>query len=177
MNNDPLAFVHLDIHSAYSLGEGIVRVEELARRASNAGIPAVAITDTLNFYAAVKFYQACLKNGVKPLLGVDVKLGGVNGKELGRLILLCRNNSGYRSICGLLTDAYTAEDSGTNILIAKDKIDSIDILSLYITGSILIFSSIKFLNSLGDISPKPLKRVISIFLFNLLIAEILSSSV
>ena len=125
MNNDPLAFVHLDIHSAYSLGEGIVRVEELARRASNAGIPAVAITDTLNFYAAVKFYQACLKNGVKPLLGVDVKLGGVNGKELGRLILLCRNNSGYRSICGLLTDAYTAEDSGTNILIAKDKIDSI----------------------------------------------------
>jgi len=125
LNNDARSFVHLDIHTAYSLGEGIVRVEALAKHASNAGIPAVAITDTLNFYAAVKFYRACIDNGVKPLLGVDVKLGGANAKELGRLILLCRNNSGYRAICGLLTEAYTSEDSGTSVLISKDKIDSI----------------------------------------------------
>ena len=96
MNNDARSFVHLDIHTAYSLGEGIVRVEALAKHASNAGIPAVAITDTLNFYAAVKFYRACIDNGVKPLLGVDVKLGGANAKELGRLILLCRNITGSR---------------------------------------------------------------------------------
>ena len=87
MNNSPAPFVHLDIHTAYSLGEGIVRVEELAKQASAAGMPAIGITDTLNVYAAVKFFQACLRYGVKPLLGVDVEVNEGGGKGLGQLIL------------------------------------------------------------------------------------------
>ena len=125
MNNSPAPFVHLDIHTAYSLGEGIVRVEELAKQASAAGMPAIGITDTLNVYAAVKFFQACLRYGVKPLLGVDVEVNEGGGKGLGQLILLCKNNAGYRAICELLTDAYTSGVSGTTVLIGREKIESL----------------------------------------------------
>ncbi len=125
MDNNPAPFIHLNVHTAFSLGEGIVRVDELAKHASTAGMPAVGITDTLNVYAAVKFFQSCLSYGVKPLLGVDVEVSGVGGKNLGHLILLCRNNTGYRAICELLTDAYTSGGSVTTILIGRDKIEDL----------------------------------------------------
>ena len=67
-------FVHLNIHSDYSLVDGLVRVKPLISAVANAGMPAVALTDQHNFFAAVKFYSAAIRAGVKPILGADLRL-------------------------------------------------------------------------------------------------------
>ena len=65
-------FVHLNVHTEYSLVDGIARIEELAEAARQAGMPAVAMTDVSNVYAAIKFYRACLTAGIKPLFVVQL---------------------------------------------------------------------------------------------------------
>src|SRR3569832_1229985 len=68
------AFVHLRVHTEYSLVNGVVRVKPLVNACAKAGMPAVAVTDQCNLFAMVKFYTAALAAGVKPLVGVDIWL-------------------------------------------------------------------------------------------------------
>ena len=65
-------FVHLRLHTEYSLSDSVVRVPELVAAVAAAGMPAVAVTDQGNLFAMVKFYREALKAGVKPLVGVDL---------------------------------------------------------------------------------------------------------
>ncbi|MDH5436734.1 MAG: PHP domain-containing protein, partial [Gammaproteobacteria bacterium] len=66
------AFVHLSLHTEYSLIDGIVRIKRLVKAAAKAGMPAVAVTDFSNLFALVKFYRAAQSAGVKPIAGVDL---------------------------------------------------------------------------------------------------------
>lgn len=66
------AFVHLRVHTEYSLVDSVVRVPELVATVAGAGMPAVAVTDECNLFAMVKFYRAALAAGVKPIVGVDL---------------------------------------------------------------------------------------------------------
>ncbi len=68
----PLGFVHLRLHTEYSLIDSVVRVPELSPRSAAAGMPAVAVTDQNNLFAMVKFYRAALAAGMKPIIGVDL---------------------------------------------------------------------------------------------------------
>src|SRR3569833_4748651 len=68
------AFVHLRVHTEYSLVNGVVRMKPLVNACAKAGMPAVAVTDQCNLFAMVKFYKAALAAGVKPLVGVDIWL-------------------------------------------------------------------------------------------------------
>ena len=102
------SFVHLRVHTEYSLVDGIVRIKPLARAVADAGMPAVALTDQCNMFALVKFYRACLDQGVKPVFGADLWLE--NEEREGRpfsLVLLCRNQRGYRNLTELVSLAYT----------------------------------------------------------------------
>ena len=110
-------FLHLDVHTEYSLGDSIVRVKELAETAKSMSMPAVAMTDLSNLHGGIKFIRACIDHGVKPLLGVDVMVKEENSMPQGRLILLCRNNAGYRHVCELLTNAYTHDTDSATIAI------------------------------------------------------------
>ncbi|HIO14570.1 MAG TPA: PHP domain-containing protein, partial [Chromatiales bacterium] len=67
-------FVHLRVHTEYSLVDGLFKVPKLARAVAEMGMPAVAVTDQSNFFSMVKFYRAGLATGVKPILGVDIWL-------------------------------------------------------------------------------------------------------
>ena len=67
-------FVHLRLHTEFSLQDSVVRIPELVERVAALGMPAVAVTDQNNLFAMVKFYREGLKNGVKPIIGVDVLL-------------------------------------------------------------------------------------------------------
>lgn len=116
------AFLHLDVHTEYSLGESIVRVKELAKTAKSMLMPAVAMTDRSNLYGGIKFIRACTDYGVKPLLGVDVEVMEENGMPQGRLILLCRNNAGYRHVCELLTNAYTLDPDSATVAVGIDEL-------------------------------------------------------
>ncbi|MBS0396717.1 MAG: PHP domain-containing protein, partial [Proteobacteria bacterium] len=101
------AFVHLRLHTEYSLVDGVVRIDELAAAAAAAGMPAVAVTDQSNLFAMVKFYRAAQAAGVKPIIGVDAWLrdGGERG-EPSRLTLLCMNATGYGNLARLVSRSY-----------------------------------------------------------------------
>ncbi|MHB8535266.1 MAG: DNA polymerase III subunit alpha [Sulfuricaulis sp.] len=100
-------FVHLRVHTEFSLADGIVRIDDLVKTSSRLEMPAVAITDIANLFGAVKFYQAACDAGVKPIVGADVWLENpADPHKPHRLVLLCRNTAGYRHLCLLLTRAY-----------------------------------------------------------------------
>src|SRR5215470_8393742 len=100
-------FVHLRLHTEYSLSDSVVRVPELIAAAAAAGMPAVAVTDQNNLFAMVKFYREALKNGVKPLVGVDLLVREEGERAApSRLTLLCQSQSGYRNLSRLVSRAY-----------------------------------------------------------------------
>ncbi len=123
------AFVHLCLHSEYSLADGIVRIRALAEAVANAGQPAVAITDLSNMYAAVKFYRACVGAGVKPLMGADVWLEAPEGLDAAgrplmvRLKLLCQDESGYHNLSALLTAAYLRGQRNHRVVLTWADLD------------------------------------------------------
>lgn len=110
-----MAFVHLHVHTEYSLLDGACRVKQLAKRAKELGQQAVAVTDHGVMYGAVEFYRACKAEGVKPIIGCEVYVAprSMSSKEHGvdnnysHLILLCKNETGYRNLCYMVSAAFT----------------------------------------------------------------------
>jgi DNA polymerase III subunit alpha len=100
-------FVHLRLHTEYSLVDGIVRVPELMAAVSSAGMPAVALTDQSNLFAMVKFYKEALSAGVKPLIGVDAWIREVGERAPpSRIVFLCQDLVGYRHLTQLVTRSF-----------------------------------------------------------------------
>ena len=100
-------FVHLHVHSEYSLVDSTVRIPRLMQRCAEDGMPAVALTDQNNLFAMVKFYTKAIASGVKPIIGADLRL--VNEDDTERphtLILLCQDMDGYKNLSRLLTRAF-----------------------------------------------------------------------
>jgi DNA polymerase-3 subunit alpha len=100
-------FVHLRLHSEYSVSDGIVRLDQAVARAARDGMPALALTDLANLFGLVKFYSAARSAGVKPVIGADCWLQnpGERDKPL-RLLLLCSSRAGYLRLCDLLSRAW-----------------------------------------------------------------------
>jgi DNA polymerase-3 subunit alpha len=100
-------FVHLRVHSEYSLVDGLVRVKPLVAKAAELGMPAVALTDQSNLFALVRFYQASLAAGIKPIVGVDAWLRNPEDVNLPfRLVLLVQDSQGYRNLTRLVSRSY-----------------------------------------------------------------------
>jgi len=100
-------FVHLHLHTDYSLIDGLVRVKPLVKAVADAGMPAVAITDQHNLFAAVKLFNAAMQAGVKPILGADLRLKDPSdAKSSTRFVLLCMNLEGFHNLSRLLSRAY-----------------------------------------------------------------------
>ena len=101
-------FVHLRLHSEYSLIDGLVRIKPLVQRIVDLGMPAVALTDHSNFFGLVKFYKAAVSSGVKPIFGVDLQVVDSDDAEKAYPItLLAMNDEGYRNLTILISKAYT----------------------------------------------------------------------
>ncbi|MYB33964.1 MAG: DNA polymerase III subunit alpha, partial [Gammaproteobacteria bacterium] len=116
-------FVHLNIHSEYSISDGIVRIDDLVSQCGKFGQPAVALTDLNNMYALVKFYRSCVKAGVKPIIGCDVRVAHPGSPNQHRMILLCQNNAGYLNLNRLLTDVYLDRGRSSNPYIEWTEIN------------------------------------------------------
>jgi len=112
--SDP-QFIHLRVHTEFSLVDGLVRVKELVSAAKANNMPAVAMTDQTNFFALVKFYKAATGNGIKPICGSDLWVENTDepGGEPYRLTLLVRNAEGYLNLMELISQAYA---EGQNII-------------------------------------------------------------
>ncbi|HYF35738.1 MAG TPA: DNA polymerase III subunit alpha, partial [Prosthecobacter sp.] len=111
----PDSFVHLHLHSEYSLLDGAVRLDELVKRVKDLGMPAVAVTDHGNLFGAIDFYMAAKKAKVKPIIGCEVYLapGSMHDKKeipgrkrSSHLTLLASSNEGYENLSRLVTEAH-----------------------------------------------------------------------
>ncbi|MGH8226078.1 MAG: DNA polymerase III subunit alpha [Gammaproteobacteria bacterium] len=100
------AFVHLRLHTEYSLVDGVVRIAPLMERAVELGMPAVAMTDAGNLFALVKFYRAAEAHGIKPIIGADLQLALDDGEAAGVVTALVCGSRGYRRLCELITRSY-----------------------------------------------------------------------
>ena len=101
------AFVHLRLHSEYSIVDGIVRVDDAVAAAREDGQPALALTDLSNVFGLVKFYKAARGKGIKPIAGCDIFITNPAERDRPhRLLLLCQSHAGYLRLCDLLTRAY-----------------------------------------------------------------------
>lgn len=151
-NHPPLAmsqptFVHLRLHSEYSISDGIVRLDlEVLERDENGQpaldkngkvitkhicppielaradkMPALALTDLNNFFGLIKFYQAARTVGIKPIIGCDVFIGNETERDKPyRLLLLCQSDAGYLRLCELLTQAYVARLKSGRLELKKE---------------------------------------------------------
>jgi len=134
-----MSFVHLHLHTEYSLLDGACRIDRVVPRAAELGMPALAVTDHGVMYGAVAFYKACKDAGIKPLIGCEVyvapgsRTGRVHGTDnnYSHLILLCMNDTGYRNLCLLDSLAFTEG------FYVKPRIDW-ELLSLHSEGLICL---------------------------------------
>lgn len=101
------SFVHLHLHTEYSLVDGLIRIKPLAKIVAEQRMPAVAVTDQGNLFAMVKFYRAAMAAGVKPIIGADLWIHNEqNPNQPSRLVLLCKDNEGYRNLTHLVSKTY-----------------------------------------------------------------------
>src|ERR1700689_1182419 len=99
-------FVHLRLHSEFSVTDGIVRIDAAVQTAVADGMPALALTDLANLFGMVKFYKAAREAGLKPIVGCDVWVSNETDRDKPhRLLLLVKNHAGYLRLCELLTRA------------------------------------------------------------------------
>jgi len=95
-------FVHLGIHTEFSITESIVRIPDLVKAAEKEQMPALALTDLSNLHAAVKFYGKCLGKGIKPILGSEIRLNDAEH----RMTLLAMTNTGWRNLTELVSEGF-----------------------------------------------------------------------
>jgi len=101
------SFVHLRVHTEYSLWDGLIRPKELVKATVEQGMAAVAMTDISNFFGLIKFYNAALGSGVKPLLGADLWIENpVDADAPFLMTVLTMNPQGYRNLTEIISDAY-----------------------------------------------------------------------
>ncbi|HEX4797059.1 MAG TPA: DNA polymerase III subunit alpha [Humisphaera sp.] len=111
------SFVHLHVHTHYSLLDGACRIPDLVKRAKQLGMPSIAITDHGCMFGVIEFFNECKKEGIKPILGMEAYMapgdrrdrstpGGTAGEAAYHLLLLAENIEGYRNLLKLSTTAY-----------------------------------------------------------------------
>ncbi|HSW69014.1 MAG TPA: DNA polymerase III subunit alpha [Gammaproteobacteria bacterium] len=114
-------FIHLRVHTEYSLSNGLVQIPSLIEKSVKNRMPAIAITDQSNLFAAIKFYQEALSAGIKPIIGTDVWLeNSKQPRHPFRLTLLCQNNEGYKNLLVLISKSYLEGQTQGKAIIKLD---------------------------------------------------------
>ncbi len=118
------AFVHLRVHSEYSVSDGLLQPEAALERAQALGMGALALTDAGNLFGLIKFYRAALAAGVKPIAGADMAVTQDADRDRAqRMLLLCQSQSGYRRLCELITRAYRENQNRGRPEIRREWLD------------------------------------------------------
>ena len=116
-----VSFVHLRLHTEYSLVDGLVRVKPLVKAVGTAQMPAVAVTDQSNMCSLVKFYKAAMGAGIKPLCGADIWLASRDEDgPLSRMTLLAMNPQGYRNLTELVSRGWSEGQSNDLVVLQRD---------------------------------------------------------
>ena len=179
----PNSFVHLHLHTQYSLLDGALRLKDLFKTAKEYNMPAIAMTDHGNMFGAIDFYKQALENGIKPILGsevyftpgsrfdrrsakasktIDSQDETESRHQIHHLVLLCKNETGYRNLCKLLSIAYLEG------FYYKPRVD-LELLEEYSEGLIATTACLKgevafnFFNGQGERAAGAIKKLHDIF--------------
>ncbi len=118
-------FVHLHLHTEYSLVDSTVRIAALMERCAADGMPAVALTDQNNLFGMVKFYRKAVAAGIKPLIGADLRIANEDdATRPWHLVVLCQDTTGYRNLSRLLTRAYLEGRVRGEPLVRREWLDA-----------------------------------------------------
>src|SRR5579862_3915990 len=117
-------FVHLHVHSHYSLLKALPKIPELVARAKEEGCEALALTDIDNLYGAIEFYKECKSQGIKPIIGLDASV------ESGRQILLAENFEGYQNLLKLVTLSHKEDAQGRPLTREELKTHSAGLITI-----------------------------------------------
>ena len=101
-----MSFIHLHLHTEYSLVDGLVKIDDLANMAASMNMPAMSVTEKNNVFSSVKFYRAMCEQGIKPLIGADINLITKDNDKFSNIILLCQHINGYKNLSKLITKSY-----------------------------------------------------------------------
>ena len=112
-------FVHLHLHTEYSIKDSLVRIKPLAALTRENNMPAVAITDIMNLFGMVKFYKNTISAGIKPLIGAELWVANDVGPGFHKLVVLCQNKGGYQNLTQLITRAYQEGQATGSPLVQK----------------------------------------------------------
>ena len=118
MNN----FTHLHLHTCYSLGSGTIRIDDLINIAKKNKLKSLTLTDHLNIFGAIKFYNRCIEAKIKPILGCEIPFIDKNNNLVGNIVLLCMNIDGYYNLNKILSFIHTSRSNslGANINLLDD---------------------------------------------------------
>lgn len=111
-------FIHLHVHSAYSLAEGAIPVKTLVKKCALMEMPAIAITDSSNLFGAMEFSLEASKAGIQPIIGARILVG--DGEH--QLVLLVQSETGYQNLCHLISDSYLHSDGVAKPCIPWDEL-------------------------------------------------------
>jgi len=113
----PARFVHLHLHSEYSLVDSTIRIKALVDGCVRTGMPAVALTDESNMFALVKFYKACSAAGIKPICGSDLWINAPDDPRPWRLTVLCQDRDGYLNLSRMVSRAWRDGQAGGKAMV------------------------------------------------------------
>lgn len=126
------AFIHLHLHSAYSLAEGALRPKELVKLCIKGNMPAVAVTDTNNLFGALEFAQAAAGTGIQPIIGTQIQLG----LEGHQLVLIAQTDKGYLNLSQLVSEAFLETDPQENAHIDWEQLEACSEGLICLTGGL-----------------------------------------
>lgn len=152
-------FVHLHLHSAYSLAEGAIPVKDLVKLCVKQGMPAVAITDSNNMFGAMEFALEAAKSGVQPILGAQITVG----QECHQLVLLVQNEMGYRNLCRILSDAYMGGEDGADVNASLEELKQFNEGLIALTGGLTGEVAQKLLHHQNDKAEEELLNLKDVF--------------
>ncbi len=113
-------FVHLHLHSAYSLAEGAIKIGDLIKLCSAQSMPAVAVTDTNNLFGAMEFALSASKAGVQPIFGCQVTVGS----DLHQLVLLAQSEVGYKNLCKIVSSSYINDNENVEVTTTHEILET-----------------------------------------------------
>lgn len=125
-------FVHLHVHSAYSLAEGAIGAKDLVKLCKMNDMPAAAVSDSNNLFGALEFAMAAAQSGVQPILGCQITVG----IEAHQLVLLVQSEEGYRNICRIISHAYMEGDPAENVHADWEKLEEHSEGLICLTGGV-----------------------------------------
>lgn len=114
-------FVHIKLHTEYSIVDGLVRIKPLMKACAEKNMQAIGITDRCNFFGLIKFYQAALSSGIKPIIGTDIFLENLaDEKKPFQMTLICKDKTGYQNVTKLISKAYVEGQKNGIPIIKRD---------------------------------------------------------